>query len=342
MTSTREGPNRPAITPPMISSGVSVCSANVTPCAWSRRRMSSAVARELLVRNARPRPAPWSAASASPAPGFSALPLQRQPSRSKTNPRTPARIGPDTDGCLWSGSALNPGAGEALAALHGAGRGLAFLTNNSRATAEDIRRRLHAHGVTFAEHTLTPLEIIGGVIAGRFGPSRVLVIGAPELGEAIARAGHVIVEPKDYRRATVVAVGNAFDLTYERLTAAARAAAAGAPLVTPNVDPRLPLEGGEFLPGCGALVEAVAVAAGVRPVVVGKPEPPLFRIALERLGLESAATAMVGDSVPSDIRGARALGMRTVLYAPDGEAPAGEADLIVRSFPELARAAGVA
>jgi len=233
----------------------------------------------------------------------------------------------DLDGCVWNGSALNPGAREALAALHGAGRGLAFLTNNSRATAEDVRRRLRALGVTCAEHTLTPLEIIGEVIARRFGPSRVLVIGAPELGEAIARAGHEIVETKDYRRATVVAVGNDFDLTYERLTVAARAAAAGAPLVTPNVDPRLPLEGGEFLPGCGALVEAVA---------------PLFRIALERLGLESAATAMVGDSVASDIQGARRLGMRTVLYTPDGTVSAPEADLVVRSFAELARAAGVA
>jgi len=248
----------------------------------------------------------------------------------------------DLDGCVWNGSALNPGAGEALAALHGADRGLVFLTNNSRATADDIRRRLWALGITFAEHTLTPLEIIGEVIARRFGPSRVLVIGAPELADVIARAGHEIVETKDYRRATVVAVGNDFDLTYERLTAAARAAAAGAPLVTPNVDPRLPLEGGEFLPGCGALVEAVAVAAGVRPVVVGKPEPPLFRIALERLGLESAATAMVGDSVASDMKGARQLGMRTVLYAPAGGASAPEADLVVRSFAELARVAGVA
>jgi len=248
----------------------------------------------------------------------------------------------DLDGCVWNGSALNPGAREALAALHGAGRGLAFLTNNSRATAEDVRRRLRTLGVTCAEHTLTPLEIIGEVIARRFGRSRVLVIGAPELGDAIARAGHEIVETKDYRRATVVVVGNDFDLTYERLTAAARAAAAGAPLVTPNVDPRLPLEGGEFLPGCGALVEAVAVAAGVRPVVVGKPEPPLFRIALERLGLEPAATAMVGDSIASDIQGARRLGMRTVLYTPDGTASAPEADLVVRSFAELVRAAGVA
>lgn len=248
----------------------------------------------------------------------------------------------DLDGCVWNGSVLNPGASELLAALHRGGRALGFISNNSRATGDDLRERLQRLGVGAARHVLTPLEIIGEVIRQRFGPARVLVIGAPELAAVIARAGHELVDVKDYRAATVVAVGNDFDLTYERLTAAARAAAAGAPLVTPNVDPRLPLEGGEFLPGCGALAEAVALAAGVRPIVVGKPEPPLFRIALERLGLEPTATAMVGDSVPSDIRGARALGMRTVLYAPDGEAPAGEADLVVRSFRELARAAGVA
>ncbi len=248
----------------------------------------------------------------------------------------------DLDGCVWNGNVLNPGAGETLAALHGAGRGLAFLTNNSRATGPDILRRLQALGVAVAEHALTPLEIIGEVIARRFGASRVLVIGAEELARVIAGAGHEVVAVKDYRRATVVAVGNDFDLTYERLTAAARACAAGAPLVTPNVDPRLPLEGGEFLPGCGAIAEAIAVAAGVRPIVVGKPEPPLFRIALERLGLAPAAAAMVGDSLPSDIAGARAVGMRTVFYAPQGGAGAGEADLVVSSFAELGAAAGIA
>ena len=248
----------------------------------------------------------------------------------------------DLDGCVWQGERLNPGAAETLAALHRAGRGVAYLTNNSRARGAEVSAKLRRLGVTPSEPALTPLEIVGDVVAERYGPSRVLVIGAPELAAVVEGAGHTLVDVKAWRNATVVAVGNDFDLTYERLTAAARAAAAGAPLVTPNVDPRLPLEGGEFLPGCGALAEAVALAAGVRPIVVGKPEPPLFRIALERLGLEPTATAMVGDSVPSDIRGARALGMRTVLYAPDGEAPAGEADLIVRSFPELARAAGVA
>lgn len=246
----------------------------------------------------------------------------------------------DLDGCVWQGNTLNPGAGETLAALHAAGRGVAFLTNNSRATATDIQTRLHALGVTFARHCLTPLEIIGGVIRERFGVSRVLVIGAPEMAAVIAQAGHEVLGIKDYRTATVVAVGNDFELSYERLTAAARAAAAGAPLVTPNRDPRLPIENGDFLPGCGAIVQAVEAAAGVRALVVGKPAPPLFRIALERLGLPAADAAMVGDSPEADIAGARAIGMLTVLYAPGG-APADDADVTVRSFAELASLVGV-
>jgi putative hydrolase of the HAD superfamily len=79
----------------------------------------------------------------------------------------------------------------------------------------------------------------------------------------------------------------------------------------------------------------------VKPVVVGKPEPPLFRIALDRLGLSAAEAVMVGDSVPSDIVGARGAGMRAVLYAPDGGPAAPEADITIRSFAELARLAGV-
>jgi len=247
----------------------------------------------------------------------------------------------DLDGCVWNGEVLNPGARELLDGLARSGRRLGFLSNNSRATGRELRARLRGLGVSAAEHVLTPLDIIGDVIVERWGPSRVLVIGAREMADAIAAAGHAIVDVKDWRAATVVAVGNDFDLTYERLTAAARAAAAGAPLVTPNLDPRLPIEGGEFLPGCGAIVGAVAVAAGVRPVVIGKPEPPLFRMALARLGLPAAVVAMVGDSVASDILGARAVGMSTVLYAPDGADGAAEADVVVRSFAELAALIGL-
>jgi 4-nitrophenyl phosphatase len=244
----------------------------------------------------------------------------------------------DLDGCVWNGNALNPGARETLDALHAAGRRLAFISNNSRATGAELCERLRGLGVSVAvpEHALTPLDIIGRVIADAYGPSRVLVMGAEVLAHAVARGGHEIIDMKRYRDATVVVIGNDFDLSYDRLTAVARAAAAGAPIVTPNVDPRLPIENGEFLPGCGSIVRAVAVAADRPVVVVGKPEPPLFTIALERLGLSAPETAMVGDSVASDIRGGRGVGMPTVLYAPSGAEHPAEADVVVASFAELA------
>ena len=243
----------------------------------------------------------------------------------------------DLDGCVWTGDILVPGAAEVLALLRQQGRRVSFLTNNSRARSATMQAKLERLGVEAAvEDVLTPLEILGEVIATRWGISRVLAIGGPELEAAVLDGGHTLVAVDRYGEATVVVVGNDFAFSYERLTAASRAVAAGAAFVTPNLDPRLPLEGGDFLPGCGAVVEAVAAASGARPVVIGKPEPPLFELALGRMELRAEEAAMVGDSVDSDIRGARRVGMTAILFAPDGGLD-GVAHFMVKSMAQLKR-----
>jgi len=243
----------------------------------------------------------------------------------------------DLDGCVWTGDVLVPGAAKVLGLLRSQGRGVCFLTNNSRARAQTLQAKLERLGVQAATHeVLTPLEILGEVIAARFGPSRVLAVVGPELEQAVLDGGHSLVPVEQFREAAVVVVGNDFAFTYERLTAAARAVAGGAAFLTPNIDPRLPLEDGDFLPGCGAIVEAVATAAGVRPLVVGKPEPPLFELALKRMGVTETEAVMVGDSVDSDIRGARRVGLTAVLFAPKG-GPDGVAHYMVRSMAQLRR-----
>ena len=246
----------------------------------------------------------------------------------------------DLDGCVWTGEVLTPGAAEVLALIRRQGKGLCFLTNNSRARARTMQAKLERLGVEAKEaEVLTPLEILGEVVAQRWGPSRVLAIGGPELAAVLVEAGHTLVPVDAYREATVVVVGNDFDFSYERLTAAARAVDAGAAFVTPNIDPRLPMEDGQFLPGCGAIVEAVASAAGARPMVIGKPEPPLFELALQRMKLGVDDAAMVGDSIDSDVRGARRVGMTAVLFAPKG-GPDGVAHYIVKSMSQLKRLLG--
>src|SRR6266446_4743505 len=225
----------------------------------------------------------------------------------------------DLDGCVWTGDVLTPGAAQVLALIRQQGKSLCFLTNNSRARARTMQAKLVRLGVEAKEHeVLTPLEI---------------------LGEVLVEAGHSLVPIDRSRDATVVVVGNDFDFSYERLTAAARAVAGGAAFLTPNIDPRLPMENGEFLPGCGAIVEAVATAAGLRPIVVGKPEPPLFELALKRMGLGVDEAAMVGDSVDSDVRGARRVGMTAVLFAPKGGLE-GVAHYVVKSMSQLRRLLG--
>jgi HAD superfamily hydrolase (TIGR01450 family) len=244
----------------------------------------------------------------------------------------------DLDGCVWTGEVLVPGAAAVLALLRGQGRALTFLTNNSRARAATMQAKLERLGVQAAtDEVLTPLEILGRVLDGHVGPaSRVLAIGGPELEAAVVDGGHSLVSVAGYREAQAVVVGNDFEFSYERLTAASRAVAGGAAFLTPNLDPRLPVEGDDFLPGCGAIVEAVAAAACARPLVVGKPEPPLFELALARMRLEASEAAMVGDSVDSDIRGARRVGLTAVLLARKG-ALDGVAHYMVKSMAQLRR-----
>jgi HAD superfamily hydrolase (TIGR01450 family) len=246
----------------------------------------------------------------------------------------------DLDGCIWTGDMLVPGADAVVDLLRRQGRGVCFLTNNSRARSLTIQSKLERLGVPAAvDEVLTPLEILGEVIATRCGPSKVLAIGGPELEQAVLDRGHSLVPVEAWRDANVVVVGNDFAFSYERLTAAARAVAGGAAFMTPNIDPRLPMENGDFLPGCGAIVESVATAAGVRPLVIGKPEPPLFELALKRMGVKETEAVMVGDSVDSDVRGARRIGMTAVLFAPQG-GPDGVAHYMVRTMAQLGRLLG--
>jgi len=52
-----------------------------------------------------------------------------------------------------------------------------------------------------------------------------------------------------------------------------------------------------------------------------KPDPAIFRLALERLGVEASEAAFVGDSYALDALAARAVGMRAILLDPLGLHP---------------------
>jgi 4-nitrophenyl phosphatase len=68
-----------------------------------------------------------------------------------------------------------------------------------------------------------------------------------------------------------------------------------------------------LLPGNGATLAYLQASTSVTPLIIGKPERPLFDAALAALGTDRAATAMLGDRIETDILGAQNAGLRGIL-----------------------------
>jgi HAD superfamily hydrolase (TIGR01509 family) len=66
------------------------------------------------------------------------------------------------------------------------------------------------------------------------------------------------------------------------------------------------------------LARAVDTIVDSWDVGVAKPDPAIFHLALERLGVPPGAALMVGDTPATDIAGARAAGVRVALVDPLG------------------------
>jgi putative hydrolase of the HAD superfamily len=87
-----------------------------------------------------------------------------------------------------------------------------------------------------------------------------------------------------------------------------------------------------------ALTPFFSVIVDSTRVGCAKPDPRIFHAALAGLGVEAREAVFVGDSLPRDMAGARAVGMRHVWLCGDGVAggtPCCAGDPVIRSVGEL-------
>lgn len=221
----------------------------------------------------------------------------------------------DMDGVLWRGAQPMPGLTDFFAFLRAADIPFTLATNNASKTPETYVARLASYGVAIGRgEVLTSSLAAADYLRTRHAPGTpVFVVGGEGLRAAVRGAGFALVE-RTHQPATVVVAGIDFELTYDKLADAAVHIQRGAEFVGTNPDPTYPSEHG-LLPGAGTILAAIERCTGVRPVIVGKPEPPMFAMAAARLGLAAARIAMIGDRLDTDILGGHRAGMRTVHLA---------------------------
>ena len=210
----------------------------------------------------------------------------------------------DLDGVVRLGPDPIPGAADAVARLLAADQDLAFVTNNSSHTVDEVVGSLAEMGIDASDRVISSAMAVAELIDPG---DRVLACAGPGVVEAVCARG---AQVRDEGPVDVVVVGGHFDFDYQGMDRAARAVRGGARLLATNDDATYPTATG-LAPGAGAILAGVSTAAGRDvEVVAGKPHRPMAELVRRRLG---ASGVMVGDRADTDGRFARAVGYRFAL-----------------------------
>jgi 4-nitrophenyl phosphatase len=224
-----------------------------------------------------------------------------------------------------------------------------FVTNNSSAVVADQEAKLAAMGIPARGDVCTSAQAAGSMLHPG---ERVLVAGGPGVCEAVEAAGAIVVARSDDGRrnsggeivdheieTVIVGYHNTFD--YWSMDRAATAVRCGARLIGTNDDATYPTPDGP-IPGGGSILAAIATAAGVQPMIAGKPYRPMGDYVRGVLQMNDLSTVwMVGDRDSTDGAFARAIHARFALVlsgvgsgvAADQPPP----DLVVDNLAAFAR-----
>ena len=217
----------------------------------------------------------------------------------------------DLDGVCYQGAFAVPGAAEALAAVRAEDLRTAFLTNNAARPPRAVAAHLDRLGIpATCEDVVTSAQAAARIMQGIVGPGgRVLALGGPGVRLALEECGlEPVASTQDGPEAVVTGFGP--ELTWGEIMRGAILLRSGVPWVASNADMTVPTAFG-LGPGHGALVRLLSDFADREPVVAGKPHRGLFDEVLSRTAAQRPL--MVGDRLDTDIRGASAVGIDSLL-----------------------------
>jgi len=215
----------------------------------------------------------------------------------------------DMDGVLVSEGTPIPGAAEFIQRLVEKDRPFLILTNNSIYTPRDLAARLRISGLEVGEeHIWTSALATAQFLRDQMPGASAYVIGEAGLTTALHQVGFILTDTDP----DFVVLGETRTYSFEAITEAIRHLEKGARFIATDPDVTGPSPEGP-LPATGSVAALMTKATGVEPYFVGKPNPMMFRSALNRIGAHSEVTAMIGDRMDTDIVAGIEAGLTTFL-----------------------------
>ena len=219
----------------------------------------------------------------------------------------------DLDGCIYFGEQPAAGAADFIKLIENRDMNYCIISNNSSDSGAEIYNKLSKMGIHTKMKLITPLLYSGEFLTRFIGKHKtVYVLGSDALSRAVKHGGHICSD----KAPDVVLLGRDEEFNYRKLTQAANYIDNGAKFVITNSDSSHPAQSVK-MPETGALAASIQKMCDVKPLIIGKPEPFLFNIALASLQVKASEVLMVGDTPDTDIAGGNAAGMQTALIRDD-------------------------
>ncbi|MEM9344282.1 MAG: HAD-IIA family hydrolase [Pseudomonadota bacterium] len=239
----------------------------------------------------------------------------------------------DAFGVLNVGETVIPGAPEAVSALQDAGKRVLVVSNAASVGTDILLDKYTALGFQFARDDIVTSR---ATLASKMNGNRddawgVVAPAQADLGDlGLTNAKLLRDDPEPYDACDsvlLIGTGDWTDARQDLLEAALRRRRK--PVVVANPDIVAPREAG-FSVEPGHIAHRLADVADVTPVFYGKPFANIYDMVFDRLGpVNRARVVMVGDSLHTDILGARAYGIASALIPGFGFFAGGDVDAAI-------------
>ena len=231
----------------------------------------------------------------------------------------------DLDGTLYLDETLFDGTLPFLSRVREIGGRVLYLTNNSSRGVDKYLEKMARLGICAkTDDFLTSTDATVRYIRKNHPDTAFYVAGTESFRSQLQCAGIAVTTDRNDPAIGGILLGFDTELTFSKLEDVCILLRRDLPYLATNPDLVCPTWYG-FVPDCGSVTKMIANATGKTPRFIGKPEPDMILLALEKTGYGKADALMIGDRVYTDIAAAVHAGIDSVLVL-SGEGTVSDAE----------------
>ena len=206
----------------------------------------------------------------------------------------------DMDGTIYLDDDLFDGTVDFLQYVKEIGGKYLFLTNNSSRSVDAYVEKMARLGIAATKDDfLTSVDATVLYLREHYPDKLCYASGTKTFRQQLQDGGIRITDHLEDGIDVLVA-GFDTELTFQKLEDSCILLNKGVDFVAANPDWVCPTSYG-YVPDCGSVCEMLYRATGRRPHFIGKPQPEMALLAMERFGYEKNETMVVGDRLYTDI-----------------------------------------